>query len=197
MFEIFGNTTDHFIIECKQPRACYLHSDGSVYERCIEFYPTREVAEAILAKYPDAALPEPEQPLHEWKHGDVFALKQSGNILICIHCRGGELQAFDINWCAGPAEDLAEYIDRAKFLFNINDAVDEHRAKNDVPSNDAAPEIEQTTSQVPAGLVSISEMQDFVDYAKHGRCCNSCPHICDKLANRFERILAQIERDER
>lgn len=117
----------------------YLHSDGKVYNTG-EYWPTRPDAEAILAKYPDATPPVVEPPPHVWVHGDVLKLKLSGNVLICIHCRGRKLQAFDTNWCTGPTVDLNEYIDEAEFLFNISavvrDAVKERQAANDADPND-------------------------------------------------------------
>lgn len=89
----------------------YLHSDGQVLMTG-EYWPTREAAVRILAKYPDAKPP-------------VIA---SAN-----------------------------------------------------------------TNREPAGLVSVMEMQEFIKYAKSIRFCNSGMHVCDRLANRFEKVLAQIK----
>ena len=95
------------------------------------------------------------------------------------------------------------YLDKdAKFLFNINDV-----ANDAVKERQASPDAESLVEKLaamptpivrePAGLVSVAEMQEFVDYAEPLRFCNSGTHVCDTLLDRFEKVLAQIKEDER
>ena len=92
-----------------------LHSDGSIYETA-ECFPTEKIAQAVLDKY---------QPKHEWKHGDVFVNRLGVNMVYLIidhtpraHCLGN---------CTitHQGENLDDLLDEAKFLFNVNDNIEE------------------------------------------------------------------------
>ncbi len=191
-------------------RRNYLHSNGDVLTTP-EYWPARADAETILAKYPDAAPPVAELPLRKWVHGDVFANSITTNILIYFAPVGSEPLAFCIDACCGPAEDLAGHLKDAKFLFNINDVVKERqdvvKERQDVVKERRSPSDAESlveklaamptpTVREPAGLVSVAEMQEFVDYAEPLRFCNSGTHVCDTLLDRFEKVLAQIKEDE-
>jgi len=94
-----------------------LHSDGSVYETT-EFFPTEEAAQAVLDKfYP--------KPKHVWEHGDVFIpAKNPNSPMIYMHyVIEREDQVFSLNSViGGPAiGTVDEYINGAKFLFNIRE----------------------------------------------------------------------------
>lgn len=98
-----------------------LHSDGSIYYRCYEFFPTQEDAQAVLDKF------RPELK-HVWKHGDVFEsghplnpgimmLVQPGlpyNIKPCVVWLNTDCHAYS---------PVSEYLVGAKFLFNIKEKI--------------------------------------------------------------------------
>ncbi len=175
----------------------FLHSNGRVLSTQ-EFWPTRADAEAILAKYPDAAPPVESPPPHEWVHGDVLE-SYDGQTLVCVGISAGHIRVFGVGTAVGEFEAAVNLDDEAKFLFNINDvvsgAVKERQAAIDAESGDDNL-IVTKAGRVVAGLVSIDEMQEFVDYSKRLEVFKSSIHIHDRLANRFEKVLAQIE-DER
>lgn len=175
----------------------FLHSNGSIL-KTVELWPTRADAEAILAKYPDAA-PLVIEPLkHEWKHGDIFESPVASNeAMVYLHAKyWSSAGVFYIDHQYGDIiNDIQEYLKDAKFLFNINDVVKERQAANDAESSDEI-KLVFTTNHDLLGLVSVTEMQEFVDYAKPLRFCNSGMHVCDRLLDRFEKVLAQIKEDE-
>jgi hypothetical protein len=175
----------------------YLHSNGEVLSTP-EYWPTRTDAETILAKYPDAAPPVVEPPPHEWVHGDVFELDSFHLVYIKPKAIDSEPQAFCIESCVGPALDLAIHLKDAKFLFNISDAVKERQAAIDAESSDEVI-VSVPVGRERAGLVSVAEMQEFVAWVADRTFCDCGQPRCnihDRLANRFEKVLAQIE-DER
>ena len=93
----------------------HLHSDGSVY-RTPEYWPTRELAQAVLDKY---------QPKHVWEHGDIF---MSGNLLMIYiqYCYDKLPQAICLNPPVhGPATGrMNARLARSTFLFNIKDKLE-------------------------------------------------------------------------
>ncbi len=182
----------HYIADGKSN---YLHSGGSVYKDCCEYFPTRADAEAVLAKYPDAAPPVVELPKHVWKNGDVFESSVSGCPMIYIRPSSSSAFVTRLSGHVSTIHNILSYMKDAKFLFNINDVVKERQAAIDAGPNDNL--FVTKAGRVAAGLVSVEEMQQFVDYAKNVRFCNSGMHVCDRLANRFEKLLTQIEEDER
>lgn len=90
-----------------------LHSDGTIYYACYEFFPSREAAQTILDKfYP--------KPGHVWKHGDVFNYK--GTIMIYLTpLTGPEVRSISCR-CTGDC-DVDTHIHDAKFLFNIKEKI--------------------------------------------------------------------------
>jgi hypothetical protein len=115
---MFRTVSDHervFYIQDSENWKKFLHSDGAVY-RTIEYFPTRETAQAVLDKF------QPE-PKHEWKHGDVFRT-ESGFVMLCLFKNLGEqLYTYCLterNFCEGH-----DWIEKnAKFLFNIKEKID-------------------------------------------------------------------------
>ncbi|KKK57424.1 hypothetical protein LCGC14_3054590, partial [marine sediment metagenome] len=96
----------------------YMHSDGSVLNTC-EYWPTRELAQAVLDKY---------QPAHVWVHGDVFDDGNGQWPKIYIHIMGEKPQVFRL--CGPIGENGMPTLSMVKsytncpgvtFLFNIKD----------------------------------------------------------------------------
>ena len=110
------NCTIRCSVGRRSPCPVYLHSDGRIFARCPEFWPTEEDAEKILDKY----YPESK---HIWKHGDVFRresgvchiylMLDSSPIACCVRSKyeHPSVLAPNVNVC------LAD----ATFLFNIKD----------------------------------------------------------------------------
>ena len=95
----------------------FLHSDGSVH-RTVEYWPTRELAQAVLDKY---------QPQHIWKHGDVFE-NHTGNIHIYLEPHSGPIAVNLLNSGRGMGRTPGMQMRPAAeptFLFNIKDALDD------------------------------------------------------------------------
>lgn len=89
----------------------YMHSDGNVY-RTREYWPTRELAQAVLDKY---------QPPHVWEHGDVFRTTQ-GWIMMYHRFFSNPPQVMCIvGLCDGPSEMMERNLQDATFLFNIRE----------------------------------------------------------------------------
>lgn len=92
-----------------------LHSDGSVYKTA-EYFPTLEVAQAVLDKY---------QPQYVHKHGDILVNNDGVSVIyLVINCipRAYCLGSYGVpRW----GRELAEFLTGAKFLFNVNDRIAE------------------------------------------------------------------------
>ena len=97
----------------------FLHSDGSVWHT-VEYWPTRELAQAVLDKY---------QPQHVWKHGDVFKSHKNGEAMMYTNALGEQDRVFYLCSPPDPYEVITtpvqEYLDKNMFLFNIKDALDD------------------------------------------------------------------------
>ena len=101
----------------------HLHSNGMVYLRAPEFFPTRKDAEAVLAKYPDAKIPKPER---KWKSGDVFEVPGLSSRMIYIrHFPDFQNECgstFCLSRCGCDMGHKGDnFLKDAKFLFNVND----------------------------------------------------------------------------
>lgn len=96
----------------------FLHSDGSVTEYP-EYFGTKEAAQKVLDRY----YPKPK---HKWEHGDVFQPQKHGpgiGTMIYFHPTTFNIKpsVFYINkWCF-PYSSVNEYLEGAKFLFNIKE----------------------------------------------------------------------------
>lgn len=114
MFEVTNRNSDRYYITDDQE--LYLHSDGSVFYRSIEYWPTQEVAQIILDKF---------QPKHVWEHGDVFECREEieGAIMIYMGAKYDKPQVFYLLHPTydnlGTSLPACRYLENAKFLFNI------------------------------------------------------------------------------
>jgi hypothetical protein len=92
----------------------YMHSDGVVYHRCGEYWPTRKLAQAVLDKY--------QQP-HVWEHGDVLIL--GGGTIATYHCLAFPHSVPAIFSLSGYKAFHGDTVPRAlasaEFLFNIRE----------------------------------------------------------------------------
>ena len=94
----------------------FLHTDGEAYYRCGEYWPTRELAQAVLDKY---------QPPHVWEHGDVFSvLVECGHDIHMMfvhitHDRATMIRLSDKGTLV--QEEYPDYLKNATFLFNIRE----------------------------------------------------------------------------
>ncbi len=176
-------------------RQC-LHSDGRVFGTA-EYWPTRVAAEAILAKYPDAAPPVAER---DWKHGDVFETTLSVHIMVYLVVDKKPMAfAVDSNSIVGPACNLPDCLQDAKFLFNISavvsDVAKERQASNDAESGDDNrnnTNWNRVDMSDELEILNDDDMREYVEWAKDRRFCNSGMHICDRLANQFELALKHL-----
>ena len=87
----------------------YLHSNGKVYGTR-EYWPTPELAQAVLDKY---------QPPHVWEHGDVFE-NWGGVIMIYLMPNTGPEVRSIVCQCTGTCNVISQLED-ATFLFNIRE----------------------------------------------------------------------------
>ena len=100
----------------------YLHSDGRVFYRCGEYFPTEADAQAVLDKF----YPKPE---HVWEHGDVFESGHPVNSGIMMYIRqdeGGKVKKVRViylNTDTYPCSPPESYLNGAKFLFNIKEKI--------------------------------------------------------------------------
>ena len=93
----------------------YLHSDGKILDGAPEYWPTRELAQAVLDKW------QPPKPEHVWVHGDVFEncigtwiyLRPGGSTKV-IHLTKPENDGE-----GGSTPDIQ--LKDATFLFNIRE----------------------------------------------------------------------------
>ena len=107
MFKIeYKEMIDSYVI-VNEKYEC-LHSDGSIYYVCGEYWPTRELAQAVLDKY---------QP-HVWEHGDIF--RHGSTIMIYLYPLSGEEIRSISSRCCGNC-DPKFYLKDATFLFNITE----------------------------------------------------------------------------
>jgi len=102
----------NWMICCSTGRtdSVHLHSDGSVFAHCPEYWPTREHAEQILDEY----YPKPK---HVWKNGDVFKIQGYPMIYLCEGMslpRVHHLTSGHMATCS-----IESYLKDATFLFNI------------------------------------------------------------------------------
>lgn len=185
MFKIenlYSNGNHSWIVsECGK---YYLHSDGRAQISC-EYFQTRADAEAVLAKYPDAA---PHESEHTWKHGDVF--KPTCNCMMIFFNPNAfnirpQVQYISAGYSVDYSDDVDFYLKNAKFLFNINNVVKERQAAKAESWN----KIDLTDT---AEIINDKDMREFVDWAKNKSFCNSGMHICDRLASQFEAALKHI-----
>lgn len=108
MFRVKQNS-GYFQISDKNGK--HLHSDGSIL-KTIEYWPTREQAQAVLDKY---------QPAHVWEHGDVFEEKRGTTMIYLV------IDATPYVYCCpGPCwgahdNSVSSYLQNATFLFNIKE----------------------------------------------------------------------------
>ena len=99
-----------------------MHRDGEIITDCVEYWPTRELAQAVLGKF------QPK-PKHAWKHGDVFQHSGCGTtrldrtmIYLCI---GNKPQAVYVHDNRIAGGDVQVYLKGAVFLFNIMEIMEE------------------------------------------------------------------------
>ena len=102
----------------------HLHSNGKVYLRAPEFFPTRKDAEDLLAKFPDAKIPEPER---DWKNGDVFILAPENDshshtmiFIKRVNSAAGNVYCLDYMGC-DMDHKTDDFLRDAKFLYNVNE----------------------------------------------------------------------------
>jgi len=94
----------------------YLHSDGSWFMLCPEWWPTREFAQAVLDKY------QPPKPEHVWEHGDVFR-RESGTVMVYLVIADVGPVVYLLTY-AGPGKGMLDIcLADATFICNIKDAV--------------------------------------------------------------------------
>lgn len=109
------NTTNQndvtFYIQDDKVWKQFLHSDGSTY-RTVEYFPTREQAQAVLDKF---------RPEHVWEHGDVFD-NDGGRMMYLNPCHGREQMVW-INAPMVASSSMETYHRDCTFLFNIKDAL--------------------------------------------------------------------------
>lgn len=124
MFEIQQQIPSSFFIKSNKRCLCiYLHSDGQSLST-IEFWPTREHAQAVLDKF----YPEPK---HEWEHGDVFRSNgmDHGQTMVYLHPeKRYEKRKPSVVYVSSDTYAYSEvdvYLIGAKFLFNIKDILKE------------------------------------------------------------------------
>lgn len=92
----------------------HLHSDGSVYHQCPEYWPEEAQARAVLDKF---------QPEHVWMHGDVFRTKNNGSLMIHLVLFDGPV-VYILEY-SGPDKGAVSYcLEGATFLFNVRDKSD-------------------------------------------------------------------------
>ena len=123
MFEIYnyrvgskvGHVIRHYCIRNTDDIRLYLHSNGSVFIDAAEYWPTQEGAQIVLDKY----YPKPK---HVWEHGDVFKTRSGVIMMFHSFCAERKSEAICIvGLCNGPAGNLEEVLQNAKFLFNIEE----------------------------------------------------------------------------
>ena len=116
MFEIESNNGySHFLIMKEGGR--YLHCDGRVLGVC-EYFETKEDAQAVLDKFC------PPKSKHVWKHGDVFKYREC--FMMFLHPqwnKDDQTVVYLIPATMNPGLPINDYLEDAKFLFNINDVM--------------------------------------------------------------------------
>ncbi|KKN77863.1 hypothetical protein LCGC14_0356000 [marine sediment metagenome] len=101
----------------------YMHRDGEIVHGAVEYWPTREQAQAVLDKF---------QPPHVWEHGDVFRWIEpigDGSVMVYLIIDAGPV----VYTLVSEPEDHVDYhpavacpepvklLENATFLFNIRE----------------------------------------------------------------------------
>ena len=110
MFEVKeANLADAYLIWNKVDDS-FLHSNGNIFPACPEWWPTRELAQAVLDKY---------QPKHVWEHGDVF----EGTLytMMFLHSKHERPTVVYLNSDIAALQSVSRYLENATFLFNIRE----------------------------------------------------------------------------
>jgi hypothetical protein len=95
------------------PGRYYLHSDGSLYCRAGEYWPTKKGAQAVLDKY---------YPPHEWVHGDVFKNRNTTKMIYIANHNATRRAVYCVEGtCDLDHSDVDRHLDGATFLFNIRE----------------------------------------------------------------------------
>ncbi len=96
----------------------YMHRDGEMIKGAPEYWPARELAQAVLDKY---------QPEHVWEHGDVFESGDpitSGIMMYVYPIISHKTEPILVYINQGyypPTKGINTYLKDATFLFNIKD----------------------------------------------------------------------------
>ena len=99
----------------------YMHRDGEIVSHAAEYWPTRELAQAVLDKYQPV-------PKHVWKHGDVFKTL-GGSIMMFVKIYDKPARVIYLNDDLNTTCKTQEYLEDATFLSNIMEIMKETMEK--------------------------------------------------------------------